>query len=827
MIAIDNSREIPSSVRFHQSVIEEIIQSIQDRVYCAVLGPRLCGKTILLRYIEKNFSKLLGFTCIFINLDELRPTTQQDFFSDLCTQTAQQLKELTGIITEVPEENEANSATFRAFLTECTQALGRDLVLMIDPLEALPTDMVQSLLTSLRAAYMDQQSMDNQVTVIVSGALSLATLTVGESSPFRGIARRIFVNDLSSKESEELILEYLSENNISTTRKSIQLLKLATSGDIFLIRKLTKCCIDLVISHSLKVLRAKDVNYIINRFLRSEVFRYAPLIEAIRLIEDDPDLLECTLKILREISAPRTSLHLPLSPDLDPLYLTGVFERDNQDQYTVQNSIYRRFLIQHFNPGRVGHVLAMTGQWDSAMDYLFTSIQNGNHQSRTDLLSASINSMYAAEDFPQAVRFLQRGLSAAFGVSEAQVWLCPPQENFLKVFGSAEMNNSGNLWSEYEIPINADRLEARAFRQQVTLRGQEGENRIIRAIPLRIPGQRPIGIVDIADTLPLQPSQGINELSSPETGYLSEIGTSTYPVDLRERDRQLVGFLNHAARAIYTVYIRRLELSLAGRVQASLIPTSLPAIPGWQISARWQPARETSGDFYDLFSLPGGRLGIVIADVVDKGMGAALLMTLSRTLLRTFAMIYPDKPDELMKMTNHRIMTDINIGLFVTLFFGVLEPYTGNLIYCNAGQPPPYLFLDDSGEKIIALNRTGMAIGVSEEEKWKTEVIQIPFGGVLLLYTDGALDAQNSQGEIFGHTPLSKLIQNQGTSSAQDLLDFLLNEIYVFAGKEAQVDDITLMVVRRIKEVDRMEKPGFDLLAGTRRKPTKHYYDAS
>ncbi len=186
----------------------------------------------------------------------------------------------------------------------------------------------------------------------------------------------------------------------------------------------------------------------------------------------------------------------------------------------------------------------MSGYWDSAMDYLHDSIQQGSQQSRTDLLPATINSMYAAEDLAQAVHYLKRGLTAAFGVREAQVWFCQPQENYLHLVGPANQRAptppgvaasqkapknpepSSGAWSDlahdfaHIIPVAADRLEARAYRQRVPLRGQERDLKIVRAIPLMIPGQKAIGVVTIFDEL-------INQAF----------------VDLRERDQQLVGFL--------------------------------------------------------------------------------------------------------------------------------------------------------------------------------------------------------------------------------------------------------------------------------------------
>ena len=766
--------DAPTTARYHREAVEQITQCVEERIYCALLGPRLCGKTLLLRFIEHNLAQLLGWTCVYIDLQEIRATTQQAFFADLIRLTAQRLSEVTGSEMPLPDEKMASSAVFRAFLSDTLMATGRDLVLLIDPLEALPTDLVQALLTSLRAAYMDQQTLDHQVTVVVSGALSLATLAVGESSPFRGIARRVFIGDLSESDSETLILDFLREDGVSATRPAVQKLLSATSGDVFLIRNISQHCIRRIRSRSASRLRSRDVNNVINKFLRREVFQYAPLIEAIRLIEEDPDLLQGMLQLLEQDSVPRTALPLPLSPDLDPLYLTGVVEMVGDDHYRLQNLIYREFLTQHFSPNRVGRVLAMAGRWDSAIDYLEISIHEGGQGFRSDLLPATINSMYASQDLTQAAYFLRRGLSAAFRVNESQIWLRPPQDDHLQLIGSSDFTPNGESTSELGIPITADRLEARAFRHQVALRGQEASQRVMRAIPLMVPGGQPIGVVTISEEL-LEDSFA----------------------ELRERDLQIAGFLNQATRAFQTVSSRRQELTLAGRVQASLLPEQPPEIPGWQITATWRPARETSGDFYDFVSLPNGRLGIVVADVVDKGMGAALLMALSRTLIRTYATEFPNHPEHLLQVTNQRILTDIDAGLFVTLFYGVLDPAAGNLTYSNAGHPHPYLITPGETPTFTTLPDSGMPLGVSEEAEWQPSSVDIPHGATLLLYTDGVLEAQNQRGEFLGEEGMQGIIQSQMGYSAQAVQDALLSGVNAFTGPEPQVDDITLMVLIR------------------------------
>jgi serine phosphatase RsbU (regulator of sigma subunit) len=774
MIGLDAPPEAPAIVRYNRDAIEQIVRCVQDGTYCVVLGPRLSGKTELLRYVERILAKALGWTCVYIDLYTVRASTLQGFFADLIRLTGERVGELTGQELPMPEGGIANSALFRGFLADAAAALGRDLVLIIEHLEAVPTDLVQALLTSLRAAFMDQQTYEHGVTVIVSGALSLTTLTVGESSPFRGIARRVFVGDLSKNQSKALIEEELGGEGVTISKRAQRRLLRATCGDPYLIRSICRRCVEMTRTTSTPRLRAGNVKQVMREFLRGEVYQYAPLQEAVRLLEEDPDLLRCVLLLLAHGTVPKAELPLPLSPDVDPLYLTGVVEQVSEVSYRIQNQIYHRFLAQHFQPGHVGHLLTMTGRWDSAIDYLEAGIKAGNQRSRSDLLSATINSMYASEDVVQAARFLTRGLSAAFAVVEARVWYAPPQENRLRQVAHLGPRTDNVPWSSREMEVTADRLEARVYRQARALRGPEGGRHVWRAIPLPVPGHKPIGVVTLCDDL---------------------LGDRS--IEQRERDLELVGYLNQAARAIQTASTRRQELALAGRMQASLLPAAPPEVAGWQMVATLRPARETSGDFYDFIPLPSGRLGVVIADVTDKGMGAALYMALSRTLIRTYAADYPDRPDLTLRAANERILADTDAGVFVTVFYGILDPSSGTLTYCNAGHHPPYLFSAHPEGEIEVLPGRGMALGILESTKWGHTTIQLAPGACLLLYTDGVVDAQSPQLGRFGREQMVDAVQANLGRSAQAVQDGLLAHLQQFMGDEPQFDDISLMVIMR------------------------------
>ncbi len=241
------------------------------------------------------------------------------------------------------------------------------------------------------------------------------------------------------------------------------------------------------------------------------------------------------------------------------------------------------------------------------------------------------------------------------------------------------------------------------------------------------------------------------------------------------------------------------ELAMAGRIQASFLPSELPPIPGWQLSVTLIPARQAAGDFYDVIPLPNGRLAIIVADVADKGMGAALVMALSRTLLRTYALEYHNRPDFVMRVVNRRILQDTDAGLFVTVFYGVLDPTTGELTYCNAGHPPPFLLRDaaNSDDSVHALTRTGMALGVMQGISWKRREVEIEKGNLLAIYTDGITEAESDGGEFFRREGLEEVLRQHFGQPADEVQVGVLSAMRSFAGEFLQRDDVTFMALQR------------------------------
>ncbi len=239
------------------------------------------------------------------------------------------------------------------------------------------------------------------------------------------------------------------------------------------------------------------------------------------------------------------------------------------------------------------------------------------------------------------------------------------------------------------------------------------------------------------------------------------------------------------------------ELITAGKIQADILPASAPTIFGWDFAARLLPARETSGDFFDFIPLPNGNWGIVIADVTDKGMGAALFMTLCSTLMRTYATHYPTLPAIVFSTVNDRILADTRGDLFVTAFYGVLEPDTGRMRYVNAGHNPPFLISCKKGKPVDSLRPTGMALGVMEDAHWGQKIAKFRPGDTMILYTDGVTEAQDKNERFFGEERLLQIAKARQGSPSSDIRDAILRETDRFHSSAYPNDDIALIVIAR------------------------------
>ncbi|MDF2463131.1 MAG: serine phosphatase RsbU, regulator of sigma subunit [Ramlibacter sp.] len=253
------------------------------------------------------------------------------------------------------------------------------------------------------------------------------------------------------------------------------------------------------------------------------------------------------------------------------------------------------------------------------------------------------------------------------------------------------------------------------------------------------------------------------------------------------------------------VYAKSLERELAiGRdIQRSFLPENLPSVAGWELAARFQPARQVAGDFYDAFELPDGRLGLVVADVCDKGVGAALFMALFRSLLRVLAAqnCTESEPTAVLVRTlasinDYIAQTHSRANMFATVFFAVLTPSTGAMHYVNAGHDPPVL-LEPGSQTPRRLAPSGPAVGLQAGLAFRAASTVLEPGAMLLAFTDGVTDARGIDAQMFGEPRLLALLDPHSNTTAAAMLDRIESALADYVQDGPHFDDITLLAVRR------------------------------
>ncbi len=240
------------------------------------------------------------------------------------------------------------------------------------------------------------------------------------------------------------------------------------------------------------------------------------------------------------------------------------------------------------------------------------------------------------------------------------------------------------------------------------------------------------------------------------------------------------------------------ELSVANRIQQSMLPRKFPPFPernDLEIYAEMEPARLVGGDFYDYFLIDSDRFAFVIGDVSGKGVPAALFMASTRTLLRATALQGSSAAECVSQVNN--VLARQSDGMYVTLFYGILDTRTGQLDYCSAGHHHPYVFLCEGAGVRVSTEGGGMVAGLFEGAKYENGArLQLTPGDGLLLYTDGVTEAFDAEGAMFDDERLEKAIEEVATAPANEVVKSVLGKVRAFEGAAPRTDDVTLLVVR-------------------------------
>jgi phosphoserine phosphatase RsbU/P len=241
------------------------------------------------------------------------------------------------------------------------------------------------------------------------------------------------------------------------------------------------------------------------------------------------------------------------------------------------------------------------------------------------------------------------------------------------------------------------------------------------------------------------------------------------------------------------------ELQIAAEIQRNFLPEYIPQIEGFEIAAKSLPAKEVGGDFFDVVPLEvmpvsTTRTGVMVADVSGKGVPAALFMALSRIVVRVTAMWFKN-PAEVISFANPIIANNSRTGMFVTLFYGILDNETRTLTYVNAGHNPPLVVRKETGA-VEELALTGVAVGALDDAVYEQNKISLRSGDVLVIYTDGITEANNTREEMFEVDRLISVVREKKDLSSQEIVDAVIDAVFEFCGTQPQFDDITLMIAK-------------------------------
>jgi len=235
------------------------------------------------------------------------------------------------------------------------------------------------------------------------------------------------------------------------------------------------------------------------------------------------------------------------------------------------------------------------------------------------------------------------------------------------------------------------------------------------------------------------------------------------------------------------------ELEIASLIQQNFLPKELPDLDGWQIAAYYRPAREVGGDFYDVIPLPDGRIGLVVGDVTDKGVPAALVMSATRTILRATATRLVE-PGEVLEQVNEHLCPDMPEKMFVTCLYGVLDPASGLLRFANAGHDVPYV---KTAGGVVELRARGMPLGLLPGMAYEEKEMILATGDGVLLHSDGIVEAHAPDREMYGFPRLKETVGDGPCGQA--LIDLVLADVDAFTGPGAeQEDDITMLTLERV-----------------------------
>jgi signal transduction histidine kinase len=511
--------------------IRNILRLLTARNYVVVLGAPFSEKTRLLNDVAEAAEAAGLFRPVYINLWQTRSDDEAAFFTSM----ARLISRTPGVSPLLLVEPPTDARAFVNYLMDCAQCQDRDLVLLIDHLNALPNDLVHSLLLALRSAFMERDSQaQRQLGAVVAGSMNLAGLATGPSSPFN-IAHRVLVTPLSRGQSWTLTEATLATYGLRASDGALKRILEWAEGDYWLLPLLCEWSAEAVRGYRKQIVKSTAVDRAAQRISVTDQAQ-TPMREAIQIIEEDPDTLLDVLHLLDHGELDRKQARQAITRSgVDRLQLSGAAVLKD-GRYRIKNLAFKQALARHFTVAEVGRVLRMNGRWREAIDYLAPRLTTETQSMiRADLLEAIVQSIYAADKLEDACHALVEGIERGFQLSDVHVYHVDAAQGKLRLVCPVP----SNLQLRTEIGLDdPECAEAQAFRTgDYALRLGAQFGRLAAAL---VPEQRPIGVVTIEH-------------------YVTDVGRYVADAERRELPEslpELLRFLHHAASAIDSVMLR-------------------------------------------------------------------------------------------------------------------------------------------------------------------------------------------------------------------------------------------------------------------------------
>ena len=379
-------------------------------------------------------------------------------------------------------------------------------------------------------------------------------------------------------------------------------------------------------------------------------------------------------------------------------------------------------------------------------------------------------------------------LTTAFDSKRVSIMLINEQTGRLYVESAVGIEDK--LMGKIEVELNTDRISSMAvsmgkiiFSNDIERSGL-GRNKKLRyenpafiSVPIKTKNI-PIGVINISE-----PQRGIRYTGS----MIKTLQTIANQVgNAYESNKNYIERIEHEKLTK--------ELDIMRMLQNSLLMSNFKAYKNISIYARMKSAEMVGGDFYDFYELPPNKLGFVIGDVSGKGLPASLFMAISRSVIKAYS-YYSQEPHELLEYANNMLVEDSHVGMFATLFYGIIDMDTNELTYSNAGHNQQYIYRPGENQFIL-LGTRGIPLGITMSERYETKKLQLKTGDVVFAFTDGVTEAVNDAGQEFEFERLKTVVKHYASTNSATLVNSIIRSVDEWANGVAQWDDMTVVSIR-------------------------------